>query len=88
MKVMSEALFSSDLWQPALEKYARAAHLTVQLFDVNDHMVFGPVHSTPLFQLFKENGYDPGIFRHCARRCLAQIDNRPAMIVPEFYGLG
>src|SRR5579885_1207047 len=50
----SEVLFSSDLWQPALEKYARAAHLTVNLFDSELRVIGGPIHPTPLFQLFDE----------------------------------
>lgn len=81
------ALFGSDLWQAALEKYADATHLTVTLFDADARAVFGPVHSTPLFHLFEEAGYDPGIFTECARRCIAQTEGRPPVLVSQFHGL-
>jgi PAS domain S-box-containing protein len=83
----SDGLFGSDLWEAALQKYAGATHLTVRLFDADERAVFGPVHPTPLFRLFDETGYDPGIFAECARRCIAQIENRPAIIVSQFHGL-
>ncbi len=85
----SHLLFSSDLWKRALESYANAAQLTVKLFDAQAHVVLGPIRSTALQRLFEEsNGYEPGIFGECARRCLAQQpDHRQAMIVSEFYGL-
>lgn len=80
-------LFGSDLWQGALEKYGSATHLTVRLFDSDEHAVFGPVHPTPLFQLFDATGYDPGIFAECAHRCIAQTEKRPAVLVSQFHGL-
>ena len=84
---MTNDLFTSDLWLPALERFGSDTRLSVKLFDDNERVVLGPIHSTPLFQLFEENGYDPGIFSGCARRCLAQTDRRPAMIVSDSYGL-
>lgn len=83
----NNALFNSDLWMQALERYAGDTHLSVKLFDAEERVVFGPVHATPLFQLFEQRGYDPGIFAECARRCLAQTDRRPAVMVSEVYGL-
>jgi PAS domain-containing protein len=83
----NDVLFGSDLWEAALEKYASAAHLTVRLYDAEERVVFGPVHPTPLFQLFDETGYDPGIFAECARRCVAQTEKRPAVLVSQFHGL-
>lgn len=84
----NNALFSSDLWERALESFASAAHLTVKLFDADARVVFGPIHPTPLFQLFEATtGYDPGLFAECARRCLAQTNGRPAVMVSEFCGL-
>jgi PAS domain S-box-containing protein len=80
-------LFGSDLWRAALEKYADATHLTVILFDADARAVFGPVHPTPLFQLFDEAGYDPGIFAECARRCIAQTKKRPPVLIAQFHGL-
>jgi two-component sensor histidine kinase len=80
-------LFSSDLWGQALESYARAVHLTVKLFDAESRLVFGPVQSTPLFQLFEQTiGYDPGLFGDCAASCLAQTNERRPEIVSR-YGL-
>lgn len=87
MNPANNVLFTSDLWLRALERYASDTHLSVKLFDSDESTVFGPVHSTPLFQLFEERGYDPGIFAECARLCLAQTDRRPAVVVSEVYGL-
>ena len=87
MNPSSDVLFSSDLWETALEKYAKATHVTVKLFDAELRTVSGAIHPTPLFQLFDESGYDPGIFVECARRCLLQTQNRPAVIVSQFHGL-
>ena len=83
----SDELFSSDVWENALKKYASAAHMTVKLFDAEERAVFGPIHPTPLFQLFDETGYDPGISAECVRRCLAQGQDRPAVVVSQFFGL-
>jgi PAS domain S-box-containing protein len=80
-------LFGSDLWHATLEKYASATHLTVRLFDADARAVLGPVHPTPLFQLFEEAGYDPGIFAECARRCIAQTEKRPPILLAQFDGL-
>ncbi len=87
MNPSSDLLFSSDLWETALEKYARAALMTVKLFDAELRAVSGPINPTPLFQLFDESGYDPGIFAECVRRCLVQTENRPTVIVSQFQGL-
>lgn len=87
MSPSSDVLFSSDLWETALEKYAVATQMTVKLFDAELHTVSGPIHPTPLFQLFDESEYDPGILAECARRCLLQTQNRPAVIVSQFQGL-
>lgn len=87
MNPANNVLFTSDPWRRALERYASETHLTVKLYDADEPIAFGPVHSTPMFQLFEDRGYDPGIFAECARRCLAQTDNRPAVVVSEVYGL-
>lgn len=87
MTPSNNALFSSDLWKPALQKYAEATHVTVKLFDADERVVLGPIHPTPLFQLFDEQGYDPGLFLECARRCLAQAENRPAVMASQVHGL-
>lgn len=87
INLAGDELFGSDLWEAALEKFAGVTELTVRLFDADGRAVFGPVHPTPLFQFFDEAGYDPGIFAECARRCIAQTEKRPAVIVSQSYGL-
>ena len=87
MNPRNDVLFSSDLWKPALEKYAGVTHTTVKLYDNNLRTVFGPIHPTPLFQMFDDIGFDPGIFAECANRCLGQTENRPAVVVSQVYGL-
>lgn len=87
MKPPTNVLFSSDLWEPALAKYAAATHVTVKLFDTDLRIVFGPIHSTPLFELFDRGGYDPGLFAECARQCLEQTTERPAVTVSKIHGL-
>jgi hypothetical protein len=82
-----DGLFGSDLWQGTLEKYGSATHLTVRLFNADERAVFGPVHPTPLSQLFDATGYDPGIFAECAHRCIAQTEKRPSVLVSQFQGL-
>lgn len=83
----SENYFTSELWSPALERYAKATHLTVQLFDSCASAVLGPIHPTPLFDLFDKRGLIPDIFTECVHRCLTKTDSRPAVIVSESYGL-
>lgn len=81
MSPTNNVLFRSDLWEPALEKYAQATNLTVTLFDADQRIALGTIHPTPLFQLFKDQGYDPGIFDQCARQCLDQREKRPTTMV-------
>lgn len=82
-----DVIFSPDLWSRALESYTRAARLTVKLFDAEARIVLGPVHPTPLVQLFEETiGYDPGLFTQCAQRCVTQENGRRAEITSR-YGL-
>jgi signal transduction histidine kinase len=87
--LLNSGLFSgSDLWKGALESYASATHLSIKLFDAQARVALGPVHPTPLFQLFKKSqGYEPGLFAECARRCLSQTKDRPAIVVSKFCGL-
>jgi signal transduction histidine kinase len=87
VKVSTPELFGSELWQPALAKYAAATNVTVQLYDTDLRIVFGPIHSTPLFEIFRNGGYDPGLFVECARRCIAQTTHRPAVTVSKVHGL-
>jgi signal transduction histidine kinase len=82
-----EALFRDAVWRPALEKFGEVTRLTVVVYGVGGDIACGPVHVTPLFRLFQERDYEPGIFADCARRCLAQIADRPAIVVAPTYGL-
>src|SRR5665213_538166 len=79
--------FSSDLWETALAKYARAANATVELFDADVNLALGPIYPTPIFQLFERKGYDPGLFAECATRCLEQSDQRPTVTTINAHGL-
>jgi diguanylate cyclase len=80
-------LFGSDLWKPALDKYAQATGLAVQLFGLDGEVVLGSLHPTPLTSLFREYSFEPGLFAECARRCLEQGELRPAVVVQESHGL-
>jgi signal transduction histidine kinase/ActR/RegA family two-component response regulator len=81
-------LFDPDTWSTALEKYGAATGLTVTIYAIDGRIACGPVHSTPLFDLFARHGYEPGILAECARRCLTQVGARPAVVVAPEYGLG
>lgn len=81
------ALLNGAAWMPALEKYGAVTHLTVALFGVDERIVCGPVPSTPLFALFDEYGFAPGILAECAHNCLQQTGTRPAVLVAQSYGL-
>lgn len=84
---MDVNLFGSDLWKPALDKYAEVTGLTVELYGVDGKVVLGSTHLTPLVALFRECGSEPGLFAECAGRCLNQTDTRPAVSVAEQHGL-
>jgi len=84
---VSTGLFASELWLPALDKYAEATGLTVELFEAGGRVILGSVHPTPLAALFREYGFEPGLFADCAGRCLRQVSKRPAVTVAESHGL-
>lgn len=80
---MHHDMFGPHLWQPALDKYAEATGLTVELYGVDGQVVLSSLHLTPLIALFRKHGFEPGLFIECARRCLTQTNARPAVIVTE-----
>src|SRR5256712_11634130 len=87
MAGIDDALFSDVVWQQALAKFAAVTRLTVVVYGVDEAVVSGPIHPTPLFALFQKAGYQPGIFAECGRRCLAQAMDRPAISLASSYGL-
>jgi signal transduction histidine kinase len=84
---MDNSLFGSDLWKPALDKYAAVTGLSVELFGADERAVLGSTYLTPLVALFREYRVEPGLFADCAGRCLRQTNARPALAVAESHGL-
>jgi signal transduction histidine kinase/CheY-like chemotaxis protein len=84
---MDPNLFGSDLWMPALDKYAQATGLSVRLFGLDGQLVLASTYHTELIALFQEHGFEPTLFADCAQRCLAQTKDRPALLVHESHGL-
>jgi signal transduction histidine kinase/ActR/RegA family two-component response regulator len=84
-----DALFDVRVWRPALTKFGAVTDLTVTLFDAEAHVrCCDPESPSPLFGLFRDRGFAPGILPECAQACLAQDAERPAAVVTESYGLG
>src|SRR5687767_6398911 len=84
---MQNAIFGSDAWRTALDKYAEATGLTVRLYGADAEVALDSTHVTPLVALFREHGFDPGLFDACARRCLTQTYARPIVLADEQHGL-
>jgi signal transduction histidine kinase/ActR/RegA family two-component response regulator len=80
------ALFKSAAWGPALEKFGAVSGLSVWLFGSNGRPIRGPLHSTPLAEVFRRRRYDPGILLECASRCRGRADRKPS-VVRHRYGL-
>jgi signal transduction histidine kinase/DNA-binding NarL/FixJ family response regulator len=84
---MHSAIFGSDSWRTALDKYAEATGLTVRLYGVDAQVALDSTHITPLVALFREHGFDPGLFDACARGCLMQTYSRPIVFADEQNGM-
>src|SRR5207245_11643114 len=87
MAGIDDALFSDVVWQQALARFAAVTRLPVVVYGVDEAVVSGPIHPTPLFALFQKAGYQPRIFAECGRRCLAQALDRPPISLVSSYGL-
>jgi signal transduction histidine kinase/CheY-like chemotaxis protein len=79
-------VFQLDRGRAALEKYAAANHLTVEVYGADGRLVTGPVNRTPLFDLFVRSS-GPGMFAACARQCLTQWNGGSPVVVEEHHGL-
>jgi signal transduction histidine kinase len=79
--------FESDAWGPALAKYGAVTGLTVELYGADERPVCGPVHVTPLFGLFADRQYDPGLRAACLRRCLDATDGSAGVIAEARRGI-
>lgn len=80
MQQAGHALFTSSAWRPALEKFGAVSGLSVWLFGNNGRAVQGPLHSTPLVEVFRRHRYDPGILHECAARCRGGADLKPTVV--------
>lgn len=88
MEEVPATRFDLAAWNSALDKFGAVTHLSVSLYGADGQIIGGPAPVTPLYAVFQEHGYDPGIFTECVRQCLAQsIDRRPAVIVAPASGL-
>ncbi len=86
MAELGVTVFQLDRGRAALEKYAAANHLTVEVYGADGRLVAGPVNRTPLFDLFSR-GPGPGMFATCARQCQAQSDPGSSLVIEEQHGL-
>jgi signal transduction histidine kinase/CheY-like chemotaxis protein len=83
---MDAAVFQLDRGRAALEKYAAANHLTVQVYSADGRLVADAVNRTPLFDLFSR-GQGPALFATCALKCLSQSGPSPPIVIEEQYGI-
>lgn len=88
MPMRSETLFGATLWRPVLEKFSAVIPMTIELYDnAGVRASWGPTAPTPLFELFAEHGWDPGLFAECAKLCLGQDAAGRAVQVTQAHGL-
>jgi signal transduction histidine kinase/DNA-binding NarL/FixJ family response regulator len=84
---MQNEFFGSDSWRTALDRYAEATGMTVRVYGADAQVALDSAHITPLVSLYREHGFDPGLFDTCARRCLMQTYARPIVLADEQHGL-
>jgi signal transduction histidine kinase len=83
--LLDSAAFQSDRAKAMLEKYGAVTGLTVQVYGVDGRPASGPMHPSPLFDMFLLARRQPGILVDCLQQCLHQ----PAgVVVEEQHGLG
>jgi len=79
-----ETVFEPDAaWTRALEKYGAATHLAVELYGRDEHLILGPVHRTPLFELLAPGHHTLSMFEACVRRCLTQTAGASPIVVEQ-----
>jgi len=83
---MAATVFQLDRGRAALEKYAAANHLTVQVYGADGQLVADAVNRTPLFDLFSR-GQGPALFATCALKCVSQPGPSPPIVIEEQYGI-
>lgn len=84
----SRPQFNLAAWRTALDRFGAVTRLSVALYDADGGIVENPGPITPLFAVFNDHGYDPGLYAECVRQCLEQsITERPAVIVSSVSGL-
>ena len=84
---MHNAIFGLDSWKTAVDRYAEATGLAVKLYGADAGVVLESAYVTPLAALFREHGFEPGLFAECARMCLMQTYSRPVVVAHEQIGL-
>ena len=80
-------LFDAALWTPAIEKYSAVTQLSVALYGIDGERVVEPSPATNLLGFFDLHRFDPGMYNRCARRCLDQTGDQPAVVIEDAYGL-
>jgi len=87
MRSSDPAMWTDEVWRPALKKYGGVTRLTVALYDADGRLACGPVNPTPLFDVFAEPEHDLGLFAECAERCLHPIERSGAIVVANRLGI-
>src|SRR4051812_11533541 len=88
MRPHEPGLWAIDIWQRALEKYGRVTRLTVSIYDAEGRLVCGPVHRTPLFDLFAESEQQHlDLLMECVQRCLERRQPEKGIAVVHRFGL-